>query len=46
MQTYLPFNSNEFTEITADSYLEHLKWRNVGGRFSGSDSYDLKYFCS
>lgn len=46
MQIYLPFNNNEFASITANSYLEHLEWSDLGGEFSGSDSHDLKYYCS
>lgn len=46
MEIYLPFNCNEFFIITANSYLEHLKWSNLGSEFSSSDSYDLKYYDS
>lgn len=44
MQIYLPFDSNEFSSITANSYLEHLKQRKLGDELSGSDSQDLNYY--
>lgn len=40
MQIYLPFNNNVFTGITANGYLEHLKWRNLNGETRGCNSHE------
>lgn len=42
MQIYLPFNNNVFTGITANGYLEHLKWRNLSGETRGYNSREQK----
>lgn len=43
MKINLPFDPNEFTNVAANSYLEHLKWNSLGSEFSSSDSHELKY---